>query len=156
MERCRVAEVLNNLKDPAGEKELKTIFTDIPTLAPDVALILGKQGNFEATQYLRGRLARREDPTDSNLLYRARNATSLYKGGDPSALAVFQELLRIKNARVRSLVCGLFVEMGDRKLLVILQPTIENVDVDVALNACIAAGAIAMPDFRGRWLEVED
>lgn len=152
--RYRVARVLYNLDDPSKITELKVIFNSYPTLTPDVALTLSREGDWDATQFLRGRLARREDPTESNLLYRAENAASLLAGGDPSALAVFQDLLRSDSAAAKMRVFELVVELGSVRIIPILQPSIENVDRKLSLGASQAAIALAVPAYRTRLLDV--
>lgn len=154
--RFRMVEVLYNLEDPVGIEELKAIFENYPTLSPEVALLLAKRGDYEATQFLRGRLSRREDPTEENLSFRARNAQALLEGGDPSAMAVFQELLRVSNENVTKLVFELMTELGQARLITLLQPSIENVDKDYAINACKAVISLAMPEFRERLLQYRE
>ena len=153
MTRLRLVQVLVNLEDPAGIAELKNIFNNYPTLAPEVALLLARHGDWEATQFLRTRLSRREDPNEGNLSYRARNAQALLMGGDPSAMAVFQELLRADIDVVTKLVFELMTELGHARLITLLQPSIENLDKEYALNACKAVIALALPDYRARLLE---
>ncbi len=154
--RFRLVEVLFNLNDPVGVEELKDIYKNYPTLTPEVALLLTERGDWEATQFLRARLARREDPTEDNLSYRARNAYALLKGGDPSAMAVFQELLRSDNATVTNQVFQLMTKLGQARLITLLQPSIENVDKEYAINACKAVLALALPDFRERLLQYRE
>ncbi|HOC69180.1 MAG: hypothetical protein BWX80_02888 [Candidatus Hydrogenedentes bacterium ADurb.Bin101] len=154
--RFRLVEVLFNLNDPVGVEELKDIFKNYPTLSPEVALLLARHGDYEATQYLRNRLSRREDPTEENLSYRARNAQALLQGGDPTAMAVFQELLRVNNENVTELVFELMTELGQASLITLLQPSIENVDKEYAMNACKAVIALAMPEFRERLLSYRE
>ncbi len=154
--RFRLVEVLFNLEDPVGVEELKDIFKNYPTLSPEVALLLARRGDYEATQYLRNRLSRREDPTEDNLFYRARNAQALLEGGDPSAMAVFQELLRSNNENVTNLVFKVMTELGRAGLITLLQPSIENVDKEYAINACKAVIGLAMPEFRDRLLNYRE
>lgn len=155
-ERFRIAATLHEMGYDEGKNVLVSTFRDVPTLTPEAALILARDKDWDATQFLRARLARRENPTPENLLYRARNAASLFVGGDPSALAVFQELLRADNTEVKHLVCSLATEINDRRLLPIIQPVLENVDADIAMSACITAVTIAMPEFRERFLQVHE
>lgn len=154
LERYRVVLVLYNLGDDLGRQLLLETFTLYPTLQPEAALILAKEKNWDATQFLRARLARREDPTDQNLLFRARNAAALFLGGDPTAQTVFQELLRSENKVVIDSVCKLITEIGDRKLISILQPTIESIDNRTTLDAGGSIVSLAFSDFRTRLLEV--
>ncbi len=152
--RFRVVSVLYRMGDPLGLEEVKKIFKDYPTIAPEASLVLAKNGDWEATQFLRARLTRREDASDANLVFRAENAAALLAGGDPSAMSVFQELLRTDNVKAKTRVFELFSELGATRLIPILQPSIENVDKSISLDACEAAVAIAVPQFRGRLLEV--
>ncbi len=168
-ERYRIGIVLHDLKDPMGAKLLKEILDTVPTLKPDVALILARENEWDATQYLRQRLARREDPTEPNLLYRAQNAASMLMSDDPSALTVFQSLLRIDKSeikvdnnskvkpedvlqRLKNLVFKLAIQLNDRRMLSVIQPSIENVDAQVALEASVSSVALAFPEFRERYL----
>lgn len=154
--RFRLVCVLFNIGDPVGIKELKDIFNNYPTLTPEVALLLATNGDWEATQYLRNRLARREDPTEANLSYRARNAQALLKGGDPSAMAVFQELLRSDDPAITNLVFKLMAELGQPRMITLLQPSIENVDKEFAVHACKTVIALALPEFRERLLKYRE
>jgi len=153
LDRYRMILVLDSLGDPLGRKLLKGVFNEIPTLAPEAALILAKEDDYDAAQFLRSRLERREDPRIHNLIYRARNAASLYAGGNRQALAVFQELLRSDNDDVKQVVFQLVSELADSKLLSILQPSIESVETGIALGACSAAISLGLPEFRERLLE---
>jgi HEAT repeat protein len=154
MIKFRVVSVLYEMKDPCGLDEVRKIFKDYPTLAPEAALILTKNGDWEATQFLRSRLTRREDPTDANLVYRAQTAAALLINGDPSTLAVFQEILRSDSAKAKQKVFELFTDIGNAKLIPILQPSIENVDKRMALDACEAVVSLALSAFRTRILEM--
>lgn len=151
--RYRIALVLHEMKDPMGSKILQETMAAVPTLQPEAALLLAREKDWESEQFLRARLARRENPTPENLMYRARNAASMYLGGEPSALAVFQELLRSDNAKVKKLVFELVTEINDRKLLTVFQSSLENVDNDIALDACEACISLAVPGFQQRLVE---
>ncbi len=154
MIKFRVVSVLYQMKDPSGLEELKKIFNDYPTLAPEAALYLTKNADWEATQFLRTRLTRREDPTDANLIYRADTAAALLINGDPSTLAVFQEILRSDSVKARKKVFELFTDIGNARLIPILQPNIENVDKRMSLDACETVATLALPAFRTRLLEM--
>mgnify|MGYP000950557419 CR=1 FL=1 len=154
MIKFRVVNVLYQMKDASGLAELKKLFSDYPTLAPQAALILTKNGDWDAAQFLRTRLARREDPTDANLIYRADTAAALLMNGDTGAQAVFQELLRSDSAKVKKKVFELFTDMGNVRLISILQKDIENVDKRMALDACKAVATLALPAFRTRVLDM--
>ena len=101
-------------------------------------------------------MCRREDLTEANLSYRARNAQALLKGGDPSAMAVFQELLRSDDPAITNLVFRLMAELGEARMITLLQPSIENVDKEFAVDACKAVVALALPDFRERLLSYRE
>jgi len=149
--RLRIVMVLYWLKAPDAVSELKKIFGTYPTLAPDVALILAKEGDWEATQFLRSRLQRREDPTESNLIYRAKNAGALFSAGDPTTMAVFQDVLRSESLAARKAVFDVFLDLGSVRLINLLQPSIENVNREIALAAASTVIGLADPQFRKRW-----
>jgi HEAT repeat protein len=152
--KYRILKVLYRLKDPTALDEIRKIFKDLPTMAPKAAIILAKEGDWEATQFLRNRLVRREDPTDANLIYRAQTAAALLMSGDPSTLAVFQEILRSSSVAAKQKVFVLFTYIGNVRLIPILQPNIENVDKRMSLDACEAAATLALPAFRARILDI--
>ena len=77
----------------------------------------------------------------------------LLASGDPSAMAVFQELLRSDKEAVTSLVFSLMTELGQPRLITLLQPSIENSNPAYALDACKAVISLALPSFRTRLLE---
>ena len=150
MIKYRVVSVLYQLKEPSAIEEVRKIFKDFPTLAPEAALVLTKNGDWEATQFLRSRLSRREDPTDANLIFRAQTAAALLINGDPSTLAVFQEILRSSSTKAKQKVFDLFTDIGNVRLIPILQPSIENVDKRMSLGACEAVATLSLPAFRAR------
>ena len=156
MEWFRLAQALYRLGDPQGKKMLLQAFKEFPTLQPKAALFLGREEEYEATQYLRQRLARRENETVPNHIYRACNAASLFESGDPAALAVFQKLLAESESGVKVVVCSLVAELNNRRLLTVLQSVIENVDTEVSLAASWAAIALSLPELRERFLEARD
>lgn len=152
--KYRILKVLYRLKDPSALDEIRKIFKDLPTMAPKAAIILAKDGDWDATQFLRARLNRREDPTEANLIYRAQTAAALLINGDPSVLAVFQEILRSTSPKAKQTVFELFTYIDNVRLIPILQPSIENVDKVMALQACEAAATLALPAFRARIMEI--
>ncbi|HNY85068.1 MAG TPA: hypothetical protein P5069_09415 [Candidatus Hydrogenedentes bacterium] len=154
--RLRVVMVLHALNDPTKTEELKRIFSDYPTLSPKIALVLAREGDWDATQFLRARLARREDPTDNNLIYRAEIAAALLASGDPTALTVFQDLLRSESMPAKMRVFELVVELGSARIIPLLQPSIENVDKELSHAACQASIALALPAYRARLLEMRE
>lgn len=154
--RLRIVKVLHALNDPSKNEELKRIFSDYPTLAPEIALLLAREGDWDATQFLRARLARREDPTDSNLMYRGEIAAALLASGDPTALTVFQDLLRSESMPAKMRVFELVVELGSARIIPLIQPSIENVDKGLSHAACQAAISLALPAYRARLLEIRE
>ncbi len=150
MIRYRIVRILYNLGDPEGTVELKNIFENLPTLTPEVALLLAKDNDWDATQYLRNRLSRREDPTIPNLKYRAENAQALLASGDASAMAVFQELLRNEEPEVYKHVFVQMTELKETRLITLLQPGVETIDRDFAFGACQTVIALANAPFQER------
>lgn len=155
-ERFRMILVLYHLNHPRGRALLVDVFRNQPTLKPEAALLLAREGNFEASQYLRERLTKREDPNDRNLIFRAKVAAALADTGDPVALAVFQELLRSESTPAKEKVIDLCIDLGKRKLLTVLQPVVENVDTKLATRACVAVVALTNREFRERLLALRD
>jgi len=160
MERYRSVLTLYRLNAPEGRRSLKRLYDTQPTLRNVIALLLAKEDDWDATQFLRARLDRSEDDTEFNLMYRAECAASLIANDDPHGLATFLELLQQDSARspdldirVKRKVCTLITEVGKRKLLSIIQPTMETSNHRVAMVACEAAVSLALPDFRERLLE---
>jgi HEAT repeat protein len=155
MERFRIVLVLHAIKDPDGRKLLMGIFRDVPTLSFDAALILASEDKeWEALEYLRGRLNRREDETETNLVNRARTAAALLSSGDPQAKAAFQELLRSDMLAVKRAVYNGIIAAGDHRLLTIVRVGIEATDARAAMAASKAAAAIGYPRFRERLLSL--
>ena len=152
--RHRVIQVLYRLGDEEGKKLLQQTVSEAPTLAFEAAVELASNGDFQSMQFLHERMKRREDPTEPNMLNRARAAAALIEGNDPNAIAVFQELLRGDNEKVKRHVCRLIVQLNDRRLIDILQPTIENVDAGVGLAAAKAAIAFSDMEFRKRLMHL--
>ncbi len=149
--RFRIAKVLFNLDDPMGRELMKKEFMRVPTLAHEAAILLAREGDWDAMQYLRNRLEQRFDPVKEALSFRARAAAALIEGGDASNVAILQELLRSDLIEIRLQVCELCAELGKKQLLTILQPPIESPQVEIAVEACTASIAIANPnDFRKR------
>ena len=151
----RVVTCLFKLNDPLGKQIMLQQMKKFPTLAPEAALLLARDGNWDAAQFLSKRLKKLYDAKEDVMAYRAKAAAALVANADPTAVSYLQELLRSDNAGSKKLVCVLLAELGKRRLIPVLQPTIESGDADVALQACSAAVAIAKPDFRERFLEYQ-
>jgi len=152
--KFNVTLVLYNLGDPLGKEKLVELFRTVPTMEAEAALVLARDGHPEAIQFLRTRLDRREDPTDYNLLFRAENAASLIAGGEPSKKAVFQELLRLENLKVINRVYDLISENGDRSLMTLTKPTIENKNAKIAIGGCETAVSLSSSKYRDRLISV--
>ena len=98
--------------------------------------------------------------------YRADAATALLEN-DATAISYLQEMLRSDDMILRNYVCDLIMQYGKRRMITILQPTIEmtaqagspeagKAPEETILRACQAAIAIANPDYRKRALEIND
>lgn len=151
--RQRYILVLHGLGDPIARKMLLETFETMPTLASDAAVLLVKDGDEKATQYLRDRIQRRETPNLDNKIMRARNAAALIEGGDPTAISYLQELLREENTTLRGMVCNLITALGDRQHLTIIQPTIASPNALDSLYACTTAVALTHGEYRRRLLD---
>jgi len=148
--RFRAARVLSALKAPEGDQILRDEIMELPTLQIEAALVLAKQSDVKAMRILRERLLRRYDEIESTLLLRARMAASLIAGGDRTAVPALQGLLRSEMSSVQKMVCRLVVELGNRSMVTIIQPSLENKDPEVAVAAAQAALASVNPEFRKR------
>ncbi|MCA1901006.1 MAG: hypothetical protein LDL53_02120 [Candidatus Hydrogenedens sp.] len=155
MAQYRAIKALFFMKDPNGKALLSQIFEDQVTLRPEIALLLAREQEWKAQQFLRTRLTRRENPTDSNFIYRARAITALYEGGDPTVLPQYQELMREGSPVVRKEVCKLIFILGDKNLLKILPSLIENREPEVAFEACRAAIGVTLPEYRKRYIRLK-
>lgn len=146
--RFRIVTVLYKLGDPTGRKQLQETMENVTTLALEAAVLLAESEDEGAMSYLRRRIGERIDETEDALKLRARIASALKTGDDPSAIGVLQELLRSDMPGVKIAVTDQILELGHRNLLLIIQPTIENGDAGVALHACMAAISFAFPEYR--------
>jgi len=148
--RQRVIVLLYKLGDPLGKKLLKKESMDIPSLRFETALLLAKDGDFDAKNYLVKWLTPPFNEKEEILIKRVQAAEALFIGGQPSALTVFQNLLRSDNPKINKMACQSVVAVGDLKLLPTLQPVVPQNDFDVALAGCYATIALAHDDFRER------
>ena len=151
----RVVTCLYKLKDPLGKQLMLQQMEKFPTLSLEAALLLARDGNWDAVQFLSKRLKKRYDEREDVMLSRAKAAAALVANADPTAVSYLQELLRSKNANVKKEICVLMAELGKRRLIPVLQPTMESAEAEVALQACSAVVAIAKPEFRERFLEYQ-
>ena len=152
--RFRVVRVLHALGDPLGTKLMRDEMLKIPSLEFDTAIILARQGDPEAMQVLRERLAQRYDPYQEVLTHRAEATAALIEAGDRTNISVFQELLRIGMPEINLLVLRLIGLLDLRSLLPVTQPVIESNDQTVAVAASQAAAALAHSDYRARLAKV--
>jgi len=155
MAKYRTIKALFYLKEPQGKSLLSQLYEEQVTLRPEIALILAKEQEWKAQQFLRARLTRRENPTDINLIYRAKAITALYQGGDPTVLPQYQELMREGSPVVRKEICYLIFKLGDKNLLKILPSSIESRDTEVAFEACRAAVGVTLPKYRERYIKLK-
>jgi len=155
MAKYRATKALFHLREPQGKALLSQLYGEQITLRPEIALLLAKEQVWEAQQFLRARLTRRENPTDINFIYRAKAITALYQGGDPTVLPQYQELMREGSTNVRKEVCYLIFKLGDKNLLKILPSSIESRDIDVAFESCRAAVGITLPSYRERYIKLK-
>ncbi len=121
----------------------------------DTACQLAERGDWTGRDYLVAYLKNKYfDETEANLVNRAKASMALIAAGDLTAISKIQQLLQIKSAGARKRICLMVAESGKRKLIPVLQPAIENADMEVAIEACTAVLAIAKPPFQARLVEV--
>jgi len=148
--RYRLSLLLYNLGDPLGQKLMLQVMADVPSLAPEAALVLARDGQWDAMQYLMVRLESRYDEEASVMSYRARAAAALVASGYTPAVSDLQEMLGADERSVKTEICNLLAALGDRRQIALMAPLIEDEDVHMALTACNAAIAMARPDFAAR------
>ena len=183
--RHRLILLLHELNAPEAKSLLKEEMKTTPTLAPEDAILLAREGDWDASQFLVNRLKRRYDEVtdedrktltrnelllrEKTVAYRAAAAAALLEN-DATAVSYLQEMLRSDDMMLRNTVCGLVVKYGKRRMITILQPTIEMTSQAAGsaggtsiqapeltvLSACQAAISIANPDYRKRVLELND
>jgi len=149
--RFRLIVLLYTLKDAEGIKLLKEESMGVPTLAPEASLLLAKEGDWAARQYLTNRIRQRFNETPENLRFHADAAVALIEGGDTTAISHLQDLLRTDNAAMRIQICGKIAALGKRRLIPIIQPIIESPDPLAAISGCMATLSMAKPDFHERY-----
>jgi len=150
--RYRLVLLLYKLGDPTGKELMRTEIFATPTLQPEAAPLLAKDGDREAAQYLSNRLQGLYDEKPEVLMFRAKAALALMHSVDPTAMTHLQKLLTANLPIAKQGIANLIAETGRRKLLPILQPLIEDSRVGVSLTACGAALAIARPEFQERYI----
>ncbi len=148
--RIRIAETLHNLGDPVGTRTLRTELLDSPGAARQIALILAREGDYEARRYLEQRLNERFNPTMEMFVMRAEMASALVQGQDRRFISNIQELLRTERSSVDVAVLELIGRTGVRSLMPLTLPKIESGNAQVALTAARTVMAIGDPSFRRR------
>ena len=153
--RYRLIMLLYKLEDPDAMRLLLDDGLSDPGKALKTACALAKRGDWTGRQYLANYLKNKYfDETEVNLVNRAEAAVALVAAGDLTAISEIQKLLSINNAVARKRICLMVAELGKRKLIPVMQPTIENADMEVAIEACTAVLAIAKPQFQARLVEL--
>lgn len=153
--RYRLIMLLYKLEDPGAMRLLLDEGLSDPGKALKTACALAKRGDWSGRHYLVSFLKNKYfDETEVNLVNRAEAAGALVAAGELTAISEIQKLLSINNAVARKRICLMIAELGNRKLIPVLQPTIENADMEVAIEACTAVVAIAKPQFRTRLVEL--
>lgn len=151
--KFRIAQVLYALGNEEGRREMQRVFREVFTLAVEAAKILAASGDFEAMGYLQGRVGERMDESDEGLIQLVEMGGALLKGGDTTAQAVLQQVLRRESLPARIAVCRVIVEVGNRRLMPLIQSSVESREHKLAIEACMAAVALGVPEFRARLLE---
>jgi HEAT repeat protein len=151
--KFRIAQVLYALGNEEGRREMQRVFREVFTLAVEAAKILAASGDFEAMGYLQGRVGERMDESDEGLIELVEMGGALLQGGDTTAQAVMQQVLRRESVPARTAVCRVIVETGNRRLMPLIQSSVESREHKLAIEACMAAVALGIPEFRARLLE---
>ncbi|HUW62310.1 MAG TPA: HEAT repeat domain-containing protein [Candidatus Bathyarchaeia archaeon] len=153
--RYRLILLLYKLEDPDALRLLLDEGLSDSGKALKTACALAKRGDWTGRQYLVSYLKNKYfDETEVNLVNRAQAAVALVAAGDLTAISEIQTLLSINNAAARKRICLMIAKLGKRKLIPVMQPTIENADREVAMEACTAVLAIAKPKFQARLVEL--
>lgn len=153
--RYRLILLLYKLEDADSLRLLQQEGLSDPGRALKSAAALAKRGDWTGRHYLVKFLKNKYyDETEVNLVNRAEAAVALVAAGDLTAISEIQKLLGINNAAARMRISLMIAELGKRKLIPVMQPTMENADMEVAMEACTAVFAIAKPQFQARLVEL--
>lgn len=152
--KFRIAQVLYALGDENGLKELNRVFREVFSLAGEAAKILAANGDFDALADLQTRAGQRMDESEEGLIQLVELAGALLKGGDTTAQALLQQVLRRENVPARIAVAHIIVETGNRRLMPLIQSSVESRELELSIEACLASIALGNPEFRQRLLEV--
>ncbi|MBI1321389.1 MAG: hypothetical protein GC168_20895 [Candidatus Hydrogenedens sp.] len=150
--RHRIVRVLYDLDDEVGKRELKRTFREVYSLSLDAALLLAADGDFEALGDLQNRLNQRYNEDEEGLTRVGKIATALMLGGDSTAQAVYQQIFRKDSMPAKISALRAMVEVGDRRLMNLVQSALESGDISLAVEACTSAIALSDPGFRQRLL----
>jgi len=154
--RYRLVLLLYRLGDPLGKKLMVQEMMAVPSLTREAALVLARDGQWDGVKYLMDKLERRYDEEVDVMVYRARAAAALIASGHSPVASDLQEMLQLDEPLVKKRICYLLATLGDRRQIPIVTPLIESNDPDLALTACLAAVAMARPDFAARLAEFAD
>lgn len=154
--RYRLVLLLYRLGDPLGKKLMVQEMMAVPSLAREAALVLARDAQWDGVKYLMDMLERRYDEEVDVMVYRARAAAALIATGHSPVASDLQEMLQLGEPVVRKQICYVLAALGDRRQIPIVTPLIENSEPDLALTACVAAVAMARPDFAMRLAEFMD
>lgn len=148
--KLRIAKVLFALEDEAGKKEMNRVFREVFTQAIEAAKVLAAKGDFDAMSYLQERLNEPMEESEEGMIAYVGMATALLKGGDTTAQATLQQVLRSKSVPARVAVTRSLVEVGNRRMMPLIQSSLESRELELAIEACLATVALGNPDFRQR------
>ncbi|MEK7795417.1 MAG: hypothetical protein AAB353_12850 [Candidatus Hydrogenedentota bacterium] len=164
----RAARALYRMGNEKGKRLMQDALKS-PAFRDDAALILAKDGDWEAQQELRKILDRPFDPSVENLVDRAKIYGVLLENGDPAGKTELLDLMQIGPdaiiyrgegkgdkekaegvVTVQVAVCHVAAALGNRGLMAVMQIGIPAAAPKVALAACEAATAISNPEYGER------
>ncbi|MFO7973128.1 MAG: HEAT repeat domain-containing protein [Candidatus Hydrogenedentota bacterium] len=163
--RYRIIEILFKLGDEKGQELMKEEALEIPTLRFEAALNLAPEGNIDAMEILRERLADRYDLQMNIIELRAKAAGALIEGGDRSRVSELQELLRLDFPELRepaagnwikgiaAIVSKVVIDINVRALMDVMQPVLVSKYPEARLSAASSIVSLGDPAFRKRMLE---
>jgi HEAT repeat protein len=150
--KFRIAQVLFALDDEVGKKEMQRVFREVFTLALEASKALAAKGDFDAMGDLQSRLNERMDESDAGLQEYTEIAEALLKGGDTTAQAIMQQVLRRESVPARVAVCRALLEVGNRRMMPLIQASLESRELPLTIEACATVTGLGNPEFRDRLL----
>ena len=150
--KFRIAQVLFALDDEVGKKEMQRVFREVFTLALEASKALAAKGDFDAMGDLQSRLNERMDESDAGLQEYTEIAEALLKGGDTTAQAIMQQVLRRESVPARVAVCRALLEVGNRRMMPLIQASLESRELPLTIEACATVTGLGNPEFRERLL----